>query len=201
MRSNVVRRRKRKGHPIRTLTFQLICCILILLLIIAAKKMDSALLNKGISYIEGQLRRDYDIAQLIEETKQVASLLSPGKVGPDIIMPVDGGGVRQTMSDGSSSGVIIYPAHRELQVHAAAGGTVSLVEREGDSKIRVEIAHGNDIFSEYRGCSRVYIKPLSKVKQGQIIAIVNKGQDNELSFSLRKGENRIDPAEYQGIDP
>lgn len=189
-------RYRRKRYPVKSLTVQLLCCIFILFLIIAIKKMDSALINKGVSYIEGQLYKDYSIAQLIDGAKQVAASLYTNKEGSYFIMPVDGNGVKETISGESLGESIVFVAHEELQVYASAGGTVSIVETEGNNKIRIEIAHGNDMFTEYRGCTDVYIKPLSKVKQGQIIASVRKGQSNELTFSLRLGGTKVDPTLY-----
>ena len=92
--------------------------------------------------------------------------------------------------------MISFRSDEEIQVHAAGGGTVTTVIGSRPEGVRVEISHGDGMVSVYSGLSAVYVKPLDKVRKGQIIASVGPGGIGGLSFELKIDGKAVNPMDY-----
>jgi len=89
--------------------------------------------------------------------------------------------------------MLVYTAEEgELQVYAAAGGTVTETLDLGDGTFLIRISHGDEAYTDYQGTGTVYTRPLDKVKKGQLIAAVS----GDLFFALTMDGTSVDPLEY-----
>ena len=203
------RRRKRGPYRLlqfngRTLVKQLILCIFILLFIILAKWIDHAALNKAMEDLGQQLNKNYTVSDFLsvgktavgrlkEGTMTVVAALIDGNKHMEFTSPTDQPGTyTASQTPGNSGKSVQFEATKELQVYAIAGGTVAEIGLESPY---IKISHGNDIYSLYGGCTTVYVKPLEKVKKGQMIGSVSAGEQ-PLLFELWIDGKLADPASY-----
>ena len=195
--------KKSLGH---TLIQQIIVCIIIILLIIVAKKMDIAMVNNAMETFHTQLSKDYTAQDMINTGKTAFNKVKDGSTtivatfirGDKMLQlspPTDAiGTLTASLSQGGSS--VQYKAETELQVYAASGGTISEIGVNANQNNYIKITHGNSIISLYGGCTEVYVQPLEKVKKGQIIATVQEGEDQFLSFEVWVDGKLADPTDY-----
>ncbi len=196
--------KRRKGTFSKKLLRQVIISALILLFIIAIKMMDTAITNKALKITEANVLANYTGADIGKGIKSSFGKLKDGTItmvaaihdnsrSTEFSEPTDGiGSLDASVGSGK---VIRYEAKEELQVYAAAGGTVVEIVDSDDGKC-IRISHGNELYSTYKGCSRVYIKALEKVRRGQIIGTVYAGDENNLTFEIRAAGKLVDPLVY-----
>lgn len=195
---------------------QILISILILLLVIVIKKLDLALLNQSMQTFQSYMDKDYTSIELIDSGKTVFSraLELPKKVNEKIkdseknlsfVPPTDEEAVVSTFGEkkayfgSETSGFergMKFSSDSELQVYAVAGGTVAEVQENTQRGTTLQISHGNKIDSRYEGCTQIYVKPLQKVKRGQLIASVVPDNGNYLSFQLWVNQEIVNPASY-----
>jgi murein DD-endopeptidase MepM/ murein hydrolase activator NlpD len=207
-----LRKRKRIKNPAgrmgRIIFRQIFFCALILLLIVTAKKIDTNTVNNTFYAIKTQFTKEasfssvgdagkYVAGRVKAGTKTVVGSLAQGRKGIDFTSPSDAEGSYSASSTPNGSGKTIeFISDKELQVYAAAGGTVSEISDDAGGNKYIKIFHGNDLYSLYGGCTSVYVKALEKVKKGQIIGSVAAGEDNKLKFEIWDGNQLADPSVY-----
>ncbi len=199
------------------LMIQLAICILIVLAVIVIKKMDIAIANRALETFHTQMTTDLSGDDLAASAKSVFAQI---KVLPSAVEEGGfGSGKKLSFSppanetaavsvfgkqegyygkaeSGFERGMKFY-SQEELQVYAVGGGTVAEVGESSEyGGTLVKITHGNEIVSLYGGCTKVYVKPLEKVKKGQLIASVSPGGDNCLRFELWVNGKIVNPADY-----
>lgn len=190
----------------KTLIRQIIVCLIIVLVAIVVKKMDHAMTNRALDTVQTFMEKDYSNMEMIDSAKSVFSHLrgfpetvetaiAEGRRQMNFIEPSNEENLAMTFGGESGYEGLKYSSEEELQVHASSGGTVLSVEGEAGNQ-RVRISHGGEVETQYAGCSNVYVKPLEKVRKGQLIASVAPGEQSCLTFSLWKGSESVNPADY-----
>ncbi|WP_324824027.1 M23 family metallopeptidase [Sinanaerobacter sp. ZZT-01] len=208
--------KREKRTWMQTLLKQILISILILLLVILIKKLDLALLNETMQTFQTYIEKDYTSIELIDSGKAVFSnaIELPKKVNEKLkesektisfVPPADEEAIISTFGEkkayfgtetnGFERGMK-FSSDRELQVYAVAGGTVAEVQENAERGTTLQISHGDQIDSRYEGCTQVYVKPLQKVKRGQLIASVSADTGNYLSFQLWVDQEIANPADY-----
>lgn len=196
--------KKRMGQ---TLIKQVILCIIIILLVIIAKRMDIAIVNKAVETFHTQITKDYtakDIAntaksafnQVKDSTVTIVASLRGGEKAIEFAPPSDEDGTLSVSAAGDGGKTMFFLSDEEIQVYAAAGGTVSEIGTLGNTDKYIKITHGNDIISLYGGCTEVYVQALEKVRKGQIIGTVAAGEERHLSFEVWVDGELKDPTDY-----
>lgn len=206
--------RRRKGinkpgrRAGRTLIRQLLLCFLILFIILTVKKVDIGIVNNTYHAIKTQFSKDAAIANIGETGRNVVAKLKDGtstvvtslilgRKGPEFTSPSDSPGSYSASANPESTGKTVeFHSEKELQVYAAAGGTVSEIDNDSDGNKYIKIYHGNDLYSLYGGCTSVYVQALEKVKKGQLIGSVAAGEEYRLRFEIWDKNRLADPADY-----
>jgi murein DD-endopeptidase MepM/ murein hydrolase activator NlpD len=206
----------RKKNWGATLIKQIMVCIVIVLLIIVIKKMDIAIVNEGLETFQATLSRDYTAGEIAEGAKETMAKITeiPGSISAAFresekklafSPPTDEAAVVSTFGEKSTyfgkeeTGFergMKFSSDEEMQVFSIGGGTVAEINESSQYGSYVKIIHGNDIESIYGGCSEIYVKPLEKVKKGQLIASISPENDGYLSFELWVDGEIADPASY-----
>ena len=206
----------RKRHWGATVVKQIIVCIVIVLLVIVIKKMDIAIVNESLETFKAMINEDYtasEIAATVKETvakiKDVpesitTSFKASGKklaFSPpaDVASVVSTYGEKSNYLGKEESGFdrgMKFSSEKELQVFAVGGGTVAEINQSSQYGNYIQITHGNNINSIYGGCTQIYVKPLEKVKKGQLIASISPENDGYLSFELWVDGKIVNPASY-----
>lgn len=207
--------RKRRNYG-ATLLKQILVCIIIVLLVIVIKKMDIAIVNKGLDNVQARLDRDYKVSEIFQGTKNLAAKV---KAVPESVAaafhraetrlafspPTDEAAVIATFGEktgyfeseenGFERGMK-FQSDQELQVYSVGGGIVSEIGESSQYGKYIKIVHGDDIVSIYGGCTQIYVESLEKVKKGQLIASVSPENNGHLSFELWVDEEIANPADY-----
>lgn len=202
----------------KTFLKQILICIVIVLLIIVAKKMDIAIVNNGLETFRVALTRDYTAGDIAQGAKTV--LAKVGKVPGSVTAafqesekklafspPTDQAAVVATFGEKTTyfeterSGFarsMKFSAEKPMQVYSVKGGVVSEVNQSSQyGGTYIKVSHGDGIESIYGGCAEVYVKPLEKVKKGQMIGSVAPEEEGGcLNFELWVGGEVVDPASY-----
>ena len=205
--------RKKKNYG-ATFMKQILVCIIIVLLVIIIKKMDIAIVNKGLDNVQAMFNHDYTVAEIFQSAKNfaekaksvpqsVASAFQRSGSKLAFSPPADEQAVISTFGEktgednqyGFERGMV-FQSDKELQVHAVGGGVVSEIGENEQYGKYIKIVHGDDIVSIYGGCSQIYVKSLEKVKKGQTIASVSPENNGRLSFELWVNDKVVNPAEY-----
>lgn len=161
---------------------QVIVSIIIVLFVIVLKKMDIAMVDKGMKAVEEALSQNYTMEKAVSVANMGVDKL---KSLPDILEytpPLD----QEIEADAN-----------KIQVHAIGGGTVSEVgfdEAFGGNYIK--ILHDKDMESIYGSMENTYAKPLEKVKKGQIIGAIFKEKKETFYFELRADGKVVDSSDY-----
>ncbi|HQC82891.1 MAG TPA: M23 family metallopeptidase [Bacillota bacterium] len=192
----------------KTMVRQVLICILILLIVIVAKKMDNAIVNNTYQAIRAQFTKEITFASIADSgrafigkfkdgtTTVVASLMQGGK-GLEFSTPSDVPGTYSASASQSGTGKTLeFTSEEEIQVYAAAGGTVSDIGLDAEGNKYIKIHHGNDLISLYGGCTNTYVQPLEKVKRGQMIGSVAAGEGYKLRFEIWNKGKLDDPSKY-----
>jgi murein DD-endopeptidase MepM/ murein hydrolase activator NlpD len=83
-------------------------------------------------------------------------------------------------------------------IMAVFDGIIVVAEEFGSYGNYVKINHGNEMYSIYAHCKKLYTRKGEKIKKGNVIASVgNTGSTtgNHLHFEVWKGNEVIDPLE------
>jgi len=190
----------------RTVKRQFLLCILILLMVIGIKKIDVAFVQKAADAVKVQFAHHISIADMGTSTKSALGKIKSGSIdviatlagrnkGIEFASPADIGGSLNVTSDGGGKTVEFY-SEKEIQVYAAAGGTVSDIGNDAEGNKYLKIQHSNDLSSIYGGCTSTYVKTLDKVKKGQIIGSVAEGDEHVLRFEIWNKGKLTNPADY-----
>ncbi len=207
--------RKRKNYG-ATLLRQILICIVIVLLVIVIKKMDIAIVNKGLDNVQARLDRDYKVAEIFQGTKNLAARVK--KVPESIAAAFQRGETRLAFSPPADEAAVIatfgektgyfeaeengfergmkFQSDKELQVYSVGGGIVSEIGESSQYGKYIKLVHGDDIVSIYGGCTQIYVESLEKVKKGQLIASISPENNGYLSFELWVDEEIVNPADY-----
>lgn len=208
--------RKRTGHWGATVVKQIMVCIVIVLLVIVIKKMDIAIVNESMETFKAVLSNDYTaseiavsaketIAKIKEVPKSITASFKASENKMAFSPPTDEVAVVSTFGEKSNyygkeeTGFergMKFSSEEVLQVFAVSGGTVAEINQSSHYGQYIKIIHGNNINSIYGGCTEIYIKPLEKVKKGQLIASISPENNGYLSFELWVDNEIVNPANY-----
>jgi murein DD-endopeptidase MepM/ murein hydrolase activator NlpD len=187
---------------------QFFFCLVIVLAILIVKKVDNAVIKTSFNAIKTQFTQHSTVAdmgsdavaaanRLQKGTKTIVSSLFGSKGGPDFSSPADIAGVYSaSQSDAALGKTLEFYTDKEIQVYAAAGGTVSEIGTDIEGNSYIKIYHGSDISSLYGGCTSTYVKALEKVKRGQIIASVAEGEEHVLRFEIWEKDRLANPSSF-----
>ena len=81
-------------------------------------------------------------------------------------------------------------------VKSAADGTVAAITKDTGQVPIVVIRHADNLLTVYAGVDGLTVKKGDKVKRGQTIAVVRKGDPAFLHFEVRKGVDSLDPMAF-----
>ncbi len=81
-------------------------------------------------------------------------------------------------------------------VRAAEAGTVAAITRDTDQIPILVIRHPDNLLTVYANIDGITVKKGDRVKRGQKIAVVRKGNPAFVHFEVRKGFDAVDPMPY-----
>ncbi|MEG1930308.1 MAG: M23 family metallopeptidase [Anaerovorax sp.] len=178
-RHKPIRRRNRHGSIFAK---QVIISIIIVLFVILLKKMDIAIVNKTMGAVKETLSQNYTLEKAVSAvnagTEKLKSMPKTFLFSPPLDEKTD-------------------QVAAETQVHAIGGGTVSQIENHEKVGGRyIKILHDGEMESIYGNLENIYVKPLDKVKKGQIIGAVLKEEKKDFYFEIRSEGKTVDPSDY-----
>ena len=122
------------------------------------------------------------------------------------IFPIDKS-VRWSVSsyygDGRNHKGVDICAPYKTKIYAVAAGTVTFAGYKSDYGYLVVIDHGNGLSTAYAHASVLGVSKGDKVSAGETIALVGStgySTGNHVHFEVRKGETRVDPSPYIGLN-
>ena len=125
------------------------------------------------------------------ESPDLGSERTSASGGAQFAMPVSGKIIRPYVKK-KNDGIDIAAA-AGTPVLAARDGTVAAITRDTDQVPIVVIKHDGNYLTVYAGVDDLKIKKGDRVKRGQQIATVRKGEPSFLHFEIRKGLDSVDP--------
>ncbi len=81
-------------------------------------------------------------------------------------------------------------------VHAAGEGTVAAITKDTDGVPIVVIRHADNLLTVYANLDAITVRKGDRVKRGQKIAAVRRGNPAFMHFEVRKGFDAVDPMPY-----
>ena len=105
--------------------------------------------------------------------------------------------------DGRGHKAVDLRAPHGTEIYSVAAGKVTYSGYNGDYGYLVVVDHGNGISTAYAHASQLYVKQGDAVSAGETIALVGStgsSTGNHLHFEVRKGDTRLDPAPYIGLN-
>ena len=109
-------------------------------------------------------------------------------------MPVQGRIIRP-FERGKSEGIGIA-ANAGTKVSAADDGSVAAITRDTDGVSILVLKHDGNLLTVYAGIEDLQVKKGDKVKRGQTVAAVRKGDPSFLHFEVREGFDSVDPMPF-----
>ena len=137
-------------------------CIIILFTIMVLKDLNISAVDKALTVCSRQISKDYTLDDIMTfGTKAVETMKGAQAV---MVSTVEGGQIRYGEPiDQMVSGTV-------SQVYAVSGGTVVAVGENEQYGKYVRVVHGKESESMYGNCKTIYVRPLERVKKGQVIA-------------------------------
>lgn len=126
------------------------------------------------------------------------SKTSAGK-GISLILPVNGGKITSRFRPGTNDGINIAANEGEPVMASASGMVVYIGNNIKNYGNMVVLKHDNAWMTVYANASSIAVKKNDYVRQGDLIAYVGSTggvKTPQLHFSLRSGENAVDPEKY-----
>lgn len=111
--------------------------------------------------------------------------------------------VSSYFGDGRNHKGVDICAPYKTKIYAVAAGTVSFAGYYKDYGYLVTIDHGNGLTTAYAHASVLGVSKGDKVVAGETIALVGStgnSTGNHVHFEVRKGDTRLDPAPYIGLN-
>lgn len=176
------RPRRRRGGGSSVFAKQVIISIIIVLFVIVVKKMDIAVVNKGMETVKETLSENYTMEKAVSVVSMGAEKLKTMPKAFVYAPPLD------EKTDKNEN---------EVQVHAIGGGTISEIgfsEKFGGNYIK--ILHDEDMESIYGGLENAYVESLDKVKKGQMIGSLLKEEKKDFYFEMRLEGKTVDSSDY-----
>lgn len=152
-------------------------CIILLLSLMVLKDLDIRPVNAGIDFCTRQIAKSYQLSDLKGAgEKAVETFLEAKSVVASTIISTGETRYGEPIDELRSGEV--------SAVYAVSGGTVVASGEDKTLGRYIKIDHGNDTESVYGQCSDVYVRPLERVKKGQIIAEYNNENAEDFYFVL-----------------
>jgi LysM repeat protein len=129
----------------------------------------------------------------IPESPNLAADRTPAGASGKLLRPVKGKVIRGYSS--SNEGLNIAAA-TGTSVKAAESGEVALVSKSTGQNTIILIRHPDNLYTVYSNVSDVSVQKGQKVKRGQNIAKVAKGDPSFVHFEIRRGTESVDPVPY-----
>ncbi|MFC2968348.1 peptidoglycan DD-metalloendopeptidase family protein [Acidimangrovimonas pyrenivorans] len=109
-------------------------------------------------------------------------------------MPLNGKIIRGFVK-GKSDGIDIGAAAGS-PVKAAGDGEVAAITQDVDRVPVIVVRHKDNLLTVYANIDNIKVKKGDKIKRGQTIATVRKGNPSFVHFEVRKGFDSVDPMPY-----
>ncbi|MBE9476596.1 MAG: peptidoglycan DD-metalloendopeptidase family protein [Proteobacteria bacterium] len=129
----------------------------------------------------------------IPESPDLAANRTPAGASGKLLKPVNGKVLRGYSS--GNEGLDIAAA-TGTSVKAAESGEVALVSKSTGQNIIILIRHPDNLYTVYSNVADVSVKKGQKIKRGQTIAKVGKGDPSFVHFEIRRGTESVDPVPY-----
>jgi len=153
-------------------------CIIVVLLVMMLQGLNITLINNGLEVVTEKVMKEYTAEDVKTfGTKVVDTVKDAPTIAANIVAAVDSA----TEYGQPIDELIVGPT---ASIYAVSGGIVSTVGEDGELGKYVKISHGTDMESVYGNCNKIYVKPLERVKKGQIIAEYQKDNPNEFYYTL-----------------
>ncbi len=108
--------------------------------------------------------------------------------------PVDGKIIRAFVAK-KNDGIDIAAAPGTV-VQAAETGVVAAITEDTDQVPILVLRHANNLLTVYANIDGIKVKKGTKVKRGQALAVVRKGNPSFLHFEVRQGFDAVDPVPF-----
>ena len=138
-------------------------CIIILLAIMVLQGLNITAVNKVLAVCSQQIMKDYTIDDVMTfGIKSIETFKGAQAVVVNAVAPS-----KETRYGEPIDELVVGEVS---QVYAVSGGTVIAVGEDDRYGKYVKITHGKEAESMYGNCKEVYVRPLERVKKGQVIA-------------------------------
>jgi hypothetical protein len=152
-------------------------CIIILLSVMVLKGLNISAVDKALEVGSQQISKDYSIDDIMTfGTKAVETVKGTHAVMVNAVAPSSGIRYGEPIDEMVSGAV--------SQVYSVSGGTVIAVGEDEQYGKYVKIAHGKESESMYGNCKEIYVRPLERVKKGQVIAEYDVFNEQDFYYTL-----------------
>lgn len=194
---------------------QIVICILIVVVIIGIKKVNILAANNVLDVFKNEIHKEYELSSIYEKAADIIKKIPelPQKVYSKISAkkkefafnpPTDSENITAVFGESFNSAAdsnsfqrgMNFSSEKEMQVYSIGSGIVTEIATGNQYGRYIKVDHGNNAFSIYGGCTDIYVKPMQKVKSGDILASVSNHNNNQLHFELWINGEIVDPAQY-----
>ena len=152
-------------------------CIIILLTILVLKDLNISAVNNALEVASRQISRDYTLDDVMTfGARAVSTVRDAQSVMASAVAP-NGGARFGEPIDAMVSGSV-------SQVYAVSGGTVIAVGENEEYGKYIRIAHGKEAESVYGNIRQVFVRPLERVRKGQVIAEYENANEQDFYYAL-----------------
>ncbi len=130
----------------------------------------------------------------IPESPNLASDRTPAGASGKLQRPVSGKTIRGYKSSGNEG--LDIAAAAGTSVKAAESGEIALISKSNNQSTIILIRHPDNLYTVYSYVTGVAVNKGQKVKRGQTIAKVAKGDPSFIHFEIRRGTESVDPIPY-----
>lgn len=158
----------------KRIVIQAVICLLLVAGYHAATHSDIDRIQNVAQAVSGQLHKEYSASDIKEGTNAAVQAVTslPAKIS--------------TVFEGREYGEPIDEVFSgdSTPVYAVAGGTITTVGQNDTIGDYIVISHGGESESIYGNLSQIKVKPMQKIKKGQIIASFNKSEGSDFYYSI-----------------
>lgn len=196
---------KKDTYPVAK---KILISLAIFLSVFLLKNIDRPLPQKMIDSVRMAVTQDFDMKESLGKLKFVqkyspklqstfslnGSLWQDDVESPDeslsLILPAKG----KIVGTFSETGGLDIEGKGKLEVLGAANGEIILIDDHAKG-YAITIRHSEDLVTVYHNITQPYIEKGTKVRQGDIIGLIDAGSDKNpiLHFTVWKNDNPIDP--------
>jgi len=152
-------------------------CIIILLSVLVLQSLNITWVNKGLTVCSQQISKNYTVDDLVTfGTGAIETMKGASAVIASVAISPNAGRYGEPIDE--------MRVGKVSSIYAVCGGTVIAAGEDEKLGRYIKIAHGNKSESTYGHCSTVYVRPLERVKKGQIIAEYENESEEEFYYAM-----------------